>query len=332
MSEYDFAGVFAAMEEVESELKKAGSNKEKRQKCYDRLIELRKSMDRYVEFWLRFEEKLNELQDTYDFLLPDELPESLLTAFNDIMPENKDSNKESNKQAAPDRRKITPAGMPVNNEACIRSFRRGLGFMELAMMDEAIAEFRQVITLEPDLLLPHLCLGVAYAERGKADEAMRELRLVQALSTDPQTSAIVHNSLGNLYADSERYEMALPEFEKAVELDPEFAAAHFNMGAAYYNVKDYYKSLLSFEKVKSKFPKDWEIYFYLGKIHKRVGNDEEALVNLLKASYLAPQQPFVAFELGLLYDNLGEMRKALECYYRARKLYQEQERQETSSI
>jgi tetratricopeptide (TPR) repeat protein len=324
MSEYDFTGIFSALEEVESELKKAGSNNERRQKCYDRLLELRKSMDRYVEFWLRFEEKLNELQETYDFLLPDELPESLLTAFNDIMPEKKDSDLVKE----PERRKISPAGLQAGNEACIRSFRRGLGFMELAMMDEAIAEFKQVVNLEPDLLLAHLCLGIAYTERGKADEAMRELRLVQALTSDPQTRALVHNSLGNLYADSECYDQALPEFEKAVELDPDFAAAYFNLGAAYYNVKDYGKSLVAFGRIKDQFPRDWEIYFYLGKVYKRLGNDEEALVNLLKASYLAPQQPFVAFELGLLYDSIGEVRRALECYYRARKLYQEQECEE----
>ncbi len=331
MTDYDFTKVFAALEEVESELKIAGGNKEKRQKCYDRLLELRKSMDRYVEFWLRFEEKLNELQEVYDFLLPDELPDSLLTAFNDIMPEDKQpvdimhKGKQQGKITSPDKRKISPAGLLVDNEACIRSFRRGLGFMELAMLDEAITEFSRVINLEPDLLLAHLCLGIAYAERGKADEAMRELRLVQALTTDPQTRSIVHNSLGNIYAGSENYEMALTEFEKAIELDPDFGVAYFNLGAAYYNVKEYLKSLEAFNKVKHKYPKDWEIYFYLGKVYKRLENEEEALINLLKSSYLAPQQPFVAFELGLLYDSLGEVRKALECYYRARKLYHEQD-------
>ena len=48
--------------------------------------------------------------------------------------------------------------------------------MELAMMDEAIREFKEVIKEEPDLMLAHLFLGIAYAERGIFDEAMRELR------------------------------------------------------------------------------------------------------------------------------------------------------------
>ncbi len=326
MADHDFTEVFNDLEDVEKDLKRAGGSKEKRQACYDRLIELRRRMDRYVEHWLRFEEKINELQETYDFLLPDELPESFIDAFNDILPEKVPVHEPDRKEEK--RRVVEPLSMRMENEACIRSFRRGLGFMELAMMDEAIAEFRQVVSLEPDLLLAHLCLGVAYAERGKQDDAMRELRLVQALTTEPRVKSIVHNALGNLYAGREQYDLALPEFEKAVELDQEFAAAWFNLGAAYYNIKEYEKSLEALIRTKESFRRDWEIYFYLGKVYKKLGNQKEALENLLISSYLAPQHPFVAFELGLVYEDLGEARKALECYYRARKLYQEQEREE----
>ncbi|MDW7652198.1 MAG: tetratricopeptide repeat protein [Bacillota bacterium] len=325
MKESDFTKIFADLERVEDELKKVGNNQEKRQKCYDHLLELRKRMDRYVEFWLRFEEKINDLQERYDFMLPDDLPESFLQAFGTVLPEAELSHPATETE----RRGIKPLLLQVDNEASIRSFRRGLGFMELAMMDEAIQEFKQVITQEPDLLLAHLCLGVAYAERGMADEAMRELRLVQALTDETQTSAIVHNALGNVYADREQYELALEEFKKVVEMDPDFSAAFFNLGAVYYNLKHYRESVKAFETVKEKFPKDWEIYFYLGKAYRKLDNDEMALVNYLKASHLAPQEPFVAFELGVLYDSLGETRKALESYYRARKLYLEMDRQET---
>jgi tetratricopeptide (TPR) repeat protein len=327
MKESDFTKIFADLERVEDELKVVGSNQEKRQKCYDHLLELRKRVDRYVEYWLRFEEKINDLQERYDFLLPDELPESFLHAFDHVLPEPKPDQS----AVQTERRGVKPVLLQPDHETSIRSFRRGLGFMELAMMDEAISEFKQVITQEPDLLLAHLCLGVAYAERGMADEAMRELRLVQALTDETQTSAIVHNALGNVYADREQYELALEEFKKVVEMDPEFAVAQFNLGAVYYNLKQYKESVIAFEAVKEKFPKDWEVYFYLGKGYRKLDNDQMALVNYLKASHLVPEEPFVAFELGLLYDDLGETRKALESYYRARRIYQEMDPLEPGS-
>lgn len=325
MKESDFTQIFADLERVEDELKSVGNNHVKRQKCYDHLLELRKRMDRYVEYWLHFEEKINDLQEKYNFMLPDELPESFLQAFGSVLPDTKPEEY----AGTTERRGVKQVLLQADNERCIRTFRRGLGFLELAMMDEAIQEFRQVIDQEPDLLLAHLCLGVAYAERGMAEEAMRELRLVQALTeNDLQTSVIIHNALGNVYADREQYEMALEEFTKVVELDPGFAVARFNLGAVYYNLRQYDKCAAAFEAVKEKFPKDWEVYFYLGKAYKKLENEEQALVNFLKASFLAPQDPFAAFELGLIYDNLGETRKALECYYRARKLYQEQDSEE----
>ena len=162
MKEQDFTKIFADLERVEKELKKVGNNQERRQACYERLLDLRKRMDRYVEHWLVFEEKINDLQEQYDFLLPDELPESFLQAFTSVMSEAEDSYEQT---PQPEKRGVTPMVLQVENEACIRSFRRGLGFLELAMMDEAIAEFRQVVNQEPDLLLAHLCLGVAYAEQ-----------------------------------------------------------------------------------------------------------------------------------------------------------------------
>ena len=330
MQENEFVQILNDLERVENELRKSGNDKEKRQKCYDRLLELRRRMDRYVEFWLRFEEKINEMQEKYNFLLPDEMPESFLQAFGTVFPE---AEKEMQIELTEikndlDRRGVKPVLLQENNEACIRSFRRALGFLELAMMDEAIQEFKQIIQQEPDLLLAHLCLGVAYAERGMADEAMRELRLVQALTEDKQTGAIVHNALGNIYADKGEYEFALAEFKKVIELDPDFAAAHFNLGAVYYNLKKYEESVREFEIVKADFPKDWEVYFYLGLAYRKINNEEQALINLLKAAFLAPQEPYVAFELGLLYDQLGETRRALEYFYRARKLFQEQEKDE----
>jgi len=324
MKENEFTQIFAALEVVEDELQNIGDNQEKRQDCYEHLLELRKRMDRCVEFWLRFEEKINEIQEKYDFLLPDVLPESFLQAFVNALP----GEEQKIMPTELSRRVGESYLLQPDNEASIRSFRRGLGFLELTMMDEAIKEFKTVINQEPDLLLAHLCLGVAYAERRMADEAVRELRLVQALSEDSQTNAIVHNALGNVYADREQYVLALEEFSQAIELDSEFAVARFNLGVVYYNLKEYESSVLVFEEVKVKFPRDWEVYFYLGKGYKKLGDEEQALANLLKASYLSPQEPHVAFELGVCYDALGETRKALEWHYRARKLYLRMEHEE----
>ncbi|MBT9172072.1 MAG: Lipopolysaccharide assembly protein B [Syntrophomonadaceae bacterium] len=320
MADLEFRRIFADLQKTEQELEMAEGCQLSLERCFHKLLQLRRQMDSYVELWLCFEEKINVLQEKFNFSLPDELPEAILKAFLKIEP--------AAATEYTDRPQAETTGLPVDENICIRSFRKGLGFLELAMMDEAISEFKQVAAMKPDLFLARLCLGVAYAEKGEADEAMRELRLVQALTDDRQTHAIIHNTLGNLYAGSERYQLARPEFEQAVALAPDFLAAHFNLAATYYNLQEYEKSLLTFLTIKDNFQRDWEIYFYLGKAYKKAGNEEEALVNLLKAAYLAPNQYCVFLELGLLYEQLGETRKALDYYYRAHRLYLEEEQRE----
>jgi len=328
VNESEFAEIFSALKKVENELQQVGANPEKKQRCCDRLLELRKRMDSYVEYWLRFEEKINELQEKYNFMLPDEMPEFFLQSFGTVFSEAKAPEAVSESE----KRGIKMLLLQDNDGNSIRSFRRGLGFMELAMMDEAIREFKEVIKEEPDLMLAHLFLGIAYAERGIFDEAMRELRLVQALNKDSKISAIIHNTMGNVYADREQYELAYNEFSKVLEIDPDFAVAYFNLGAVCYNLQRYEESAQAFEMVKEKYPRDWEIYYYLGKIYRKLKDDEQALVNLLKASCLAPREPLVAYELGLLYEDLGETRRALENYYRARKLSQEAKGEEQEAL
>ena len=124
MKENEFTQIFAALEVVEDELQNIGDNQEKRQDCYEHLLELRKRMDRCVEFWLRFKEKINEIQEKYDFLLPDELPESFLQAFVNALPgeEQKIMPTELNRRVG------ESYLLQPDNEAGIRSFRRGLRF------------------------------------------------------------------------------------------------------------------------------------------------------------------------------------------------------------
>ena len=56
----------------------------------------------------------------------------------------------------------------IKSEVAISSFRRGLGFWELAMLKEAVGEFKKVVEEEPDLILGHFCLGLSSAQLGQA--------------------------------------------------------------------------------------------------------------------------------------------------------------------
>ena len=80
MQEKEFAQIFHELERVEKELQQVGNNQEKRQQCYEKLLAMRRRMDRYVECWLHYEEKINKMQEKFIYFLPYEMPVNFLPA------------------------------------------------------------------------------------------------------------------------------------------------------------------------------------------------------------------------------------------------------------
>jgi tetratricopeptide (TPR) repeat protein len=88
----------------------------------------------------------------------------------------------------------------------------------------------------PDHGLPHLNLGLAYADRDRVDEARRHYRLALERYADGEGRARVHINLGALLLDEGRNEEAIEAFRRALEEDPSNTLGQFNWGVAEYNL------------------------------------------------------------------------------------------------
>ena len=66
--------------------------------------------------------------------------------------------------------------------------------MTKGQLDEAIAEYKQAITLDPKFALAHYNLGIALRAKGQVEAAIAEFK--QAIRLDPKL-ALAHNNLGN---------------------------------------------------------------------------------------------------------------------------------------
>ncbi len=307
---YQFEMIFDALDEIEKGFKN-DPREEERKALSNRLLQLRNLMDECLKCWLNFEERVNTLQKKYEFSLPDILPDDFLQGL-DINQERRGKGTEFRFNA--NNQKKTYPFFQLENEQSINSFRKGMGFWDLAMLDEAIGEFEKLVALEPNYIFGHFCLGLAYNQKGLNEKALVKLRLVKALSQDHQLKALVHNSMGNIYASEKKYEEALNEFSCALEENPLFFAGYFNMGAVLYNMQRYKEAGEAFEKAKELSPQDWEVYFYLGKIYTLLENYQEGLQNYKKAFSLNPAEKKILFEMGVIYDLLGDQRNALYYY------------------
>ena len=72
-------------------------------------------------------------------------------------------------------------------------------------------------------------LGVALTQSGRAEDTMRTYR--RALELDPQDAA-AHNNLGWTLASEGRIAEAVPQFERALQLNPAYEDARKNLEQA----------------------------------------------------------------------------------------------------
>jgi len=72
-----FAAIFEALDAIEEELAEVVTP-EKRELLVQTLLSLRKTMDQCVQYWLKFEERVNEIEDRFELALPDTLPPGFL--------------------------------------------------------------------------------------------------------------------------------------------------------------------------------------------------------------------------------------------------------------
>ncbi len=90
---------------------------------------------------------------------------------------------------------------------------------------------RKAIALEPDYATAHQWYGVHYlAPMGRLEEAIAETRRAQQL--DP-LSAVFNAFVGASLYFARRYDEAIDECRKTIDLHPDFGVAHWYLGRAY---------------------------------------------------------------------------------------------------
>ena len=323
-----FTAIFEALDAIEKELGES-NNPKQREKLIETLLSLRKTMDKCVQYWLKFEERVTEIQERFGLTLPDTLPPGFLEDLEDDGIEGEAGAAAPASPAAEEKFAAPPAGEeaqePAMSEIAANAFRRGLGFWELAMLKEAVEEFKKVVEDEPDLLVGHICLGLSSAQLGKVEETFRELKLVLALDQNRFIRALALNTLGIILAQKEDYLQAEHYFKRAVAEDPELKEAWFNLAATYYNLRRHKEAAEAFEKASELTGDDWEIELYLGRSYSYLGRHRDAIRALQKAFRNNPNEPLIAFELGVVYRLLGEDGRA-QCYFHTTRKLMEQKK------
>ncbi len=140
--------------------------------------------------------------------------------------------------------------------------------------EPAVAAFRRVVQLAPDLPSGHHHLALALARAGRLEEALRTLESgVDSVSG----IAASHHARGCLLLDLGRPRDSLVSFARAIELEPVRASSHCLRGEAFERLGRFTEALAAYRRATRLEPGLGEAHFRRGRLLRTIGRAEEAL-------------------------------------------------------
>jgi len=106
----------------------------------------------------------------------------------------------------------------------------GLAYANRGRLDEAIDRLQRVVRLEPDNAGAYLSLAAAAIQKGTIDTAIRNLAIVLRLKPG---HAGAYNNLGIAYEMKGQLDDAVTAYQAAIRLKPDLPIAHYGLGSVY---------------------------------------------------------------------------------------------------
>ena len=192
---------------------------------------------------------------------------------------------------------------PMNIDAY---FGRALDFMVLQDLSEAIEDLDRLLQINPDFFMAYFVRAAIRYKMMKLDEYEENVNTSQDLmgfsfdlqknNQSQQTTVLKYNtrssnvSLGTLnVVDSKRtfeYEQIMQDYEKVIELQPDFAHVYFNRGNIRCIRKDFRTAITDYNEAISRKSDFAEAYFNRGLTRLYLGDTERGISDLSKAGEL----------------------------------------------
>jgi eukaryotic-like serine/threonine-protein kinase len=206
--------------------------------------------------------------------------------------------------------KVT-AGMLRNtggrvDPAAYEGYLKALGYIDRydkpGNLDDAIAALQQATQTDPNFALGYAAMGEAYRLKYQVSKDQRWLAEGEA---EAQKAAEIDNSipavyvtLGRIHNVTGKHDLAMQEFQRALQLDPRNADAEAGLAMAYENAGRIHDAEAAYQKAAAMRPDAWVGYESLGAFYDRQNMYPQAVAADQRAIELSPDNAQV-------YSNLG---------------------------
>ena len=184
----------------------------------------------------------------------------------------------------------------------------GLIATEELEVNRGVNELERAIQLNPNYATAHHWLGLALATLRQSDRSIAELK--RALELDP-LSMIINADLSIIYLYAGRYDAAEAQARKTLEIDPRSFVAHYYLGAALQRTSRLKEAIPEFQKAVELNNDPYSIAM-LAQAYARNGQTDEARKLLAHLNEMAKSAEVPEYALALVYTSLGEKERAIE--------------------
>jgi serine/threonine-protein kinase len=199
------------------------------------------------------------------------------------------------------------------NPAAYEDYLTALGYMQRfdkpGNLDQAIASLQKAIQTDPGFALGYAQLGEAYRQKFVLEHNTHWLDEAQAYcqkaaELDSHVPAVfvtlaqIHEALG-------KHDLALQEFQHALQLDPKDAVALGGLARSYETSGRVADAEKAFQEANALRPDDWMGYNNLGAFYDRQGKYPQAIGAYQQALKITPDNAEVYSNIGSAYVDQG---------------------------
>ncbi len=170
-------------------------------------------------------------------------------------------------------------------------------------------EFQRAIELNPGYATAHFWHSLALGSMGRSEEAIAEQK--RALELDP-LSLIINRVLALDFYNARHYDQAIEQEKLTLEMDPNFAFVHMQLGQSYLQKSMYKEGIAEMEKELVVSPRHPYALSGLGYAYALAGKRADAQKMLDQLNAISEQKYVPAISRVGVYVGLAEKEKAFE--------------------
>jgi tetratricopeptide (TPR) repeat protein len=212
------------------------------------------------------------------------------------------------------------------------------------ILDQAIAEYLKIVTIEPKSVEDRMVLGQLYTVKHESQKAEEQFKTAQALEPDSEEvvlnlarlyaesgdlthaakvieavpesdrSSKMEFALGAAYDQMKETKKAIEAYQRAADMEPEDVDTLRALAQALYNDDQLDSALKQYQEIAEADPDDVQTLVHICEIQRRQGRFDDALATIKKARKKDPENLEAGYNEGLLLDHLGHYDEAAQDY------------------